>query len=712
MLRQNKNKILISVIAMGCSSIVTQIIILREFLSVFYGNELVIGIILSNWMLITGFGSYFEKHFKFSRKKYHIIIFQICIAVLPLVSVFLINYLKNIVFPAGSMNDIFDVFLSSFIILLPYCFINGMLFTLLCDYYSDISKSNKINKVYSFESLGSIVAGLIYNLILIFVLESFQSLTIICIINLSAALFLSVSIKKNVLSIGLIFLILISIVSLFFDIDKISKGFLFSGQKIVYRKDTPFGNLIVTKLDNQINFFENGVLLFATDNVINNEELVHYAMVQHKNPKNILLISGGFSGVFDEILKYKIHKIDYLEINPYIVDAGKKYTNFKDNPKINIINIDACLFLKQTKNLYDIILINLPEPATAQINRYYTVEFFKNLKTKLSDNGVVITGLQSVGNYISKEAAKNNSILYSSVKIFFKNILIIPGQKNYFILSDNNLTYNIPGEIKEKKITNSYVNEFYIDTLLLKARSEYILSNINKNEKQNKNFKPVLYFNELRYWLSYFKENYFWFFLMLLIIIILAITRVKFITLGLFTAGFSSSAIEIIILFSFQVIYGYIYQMTGIIISIFMAGLFLGALFLHKYVKTNIKNYAYLQFSIGVFSAVLPLVLLVLDKYSYDIIFVKTIFFLVTLIISTITGIIFTITSKLQKNEYNEIAANSYSADLFGGAVGALLVSALLIPLLGINNVCIFISILNFLIGIIILMKRKRKFIF
>ncbi len=49
------------VLSLGFTSTITQIILLREFLSVFYGNELVIGIILGNWMIITGIGSYLGK---------------------------------------------------------------------------------------------------------------------------------------------------------------------------------------------------------------------------------------------------------------------------------------------------------------------------------------------------------------------------------------------------------------------------------------------------------------------------------------------------------------------------------------------------------------------------------------------------------------------------------------------------------------------------
>ena len=63
-LTSNKNILLLCFVFkldLGISSIITQIILIREFLSVFYGNELILGIILANWLLLTGLGAYLGK---------------------------------------------------------------------------------------------------------------------------------------------------------------------------------------------------------------------------------------------------------------------------------------------------------------------------------------------------------------------------------------------------------------------------------------------------------------------------------------------------------------------------------------------------------------------------------------------------------------------------------------------------------------------------
>lgn len=43
---------------MGISSIVAQILLMREFLVSFLGNELTLGVILANWMILEATGAF------------------------------------------------------------------------------------------------------------------------------------------------------------------------------------------------------------------------------------------------------------------------------------------------------------------------------------------------------------------------------------------------------------------------------------------------------------------------------------------------------------------------------------------------------------------------------------------------------------------------------------------------------------------------------
>ena len=48
----------LAVVAIGVSDILTQLVLMRELLTVFAGNELVFGVILGGWLALMGAGAY------------------------------------------------------------------------------------------------------------------------------------------------------------------------------------------------------------------------------------------------------------------------------------------------------------------------------------------------------------------------------------------------------------------------------------------------------------------------------------------------------------------------------------------------------------------------------------------------------------------------------------------------------------------------------
>ena len=68
----------LSLFTLGFSSLITQVYLLRESIAVFNGNELVIGIVLGNWMLLTGGGAFLGKFFGKIRGKISFLIFLSC----------------------------------------------------------------------------------------------------------------------------------------------------------------------------------------------------------------------------------------------------------------------------------------------------------------------------------------------------------------------------------------------------------------------------------------------------------------------------------------------------------------------------------------------------------------------------------------------------------------------------------------------------------
>jgi len=75
--------------------------------------------------------------------------------------------------------------------------------------------------------------------------------------------------------------------------------------------------------------------------------------------------------------------------DPGFDQAGTKVFRILDDSRIHVINGDARRFIRQTKEKYDVVLVNLPEPSTFLINRFYTREFLMELQKVLNPGAVV-----------------------------------------------------------------------------------------------------------------------------------------------------------------------------------------------------------------------------------------------------------------------------------------------------------------------------------
>lgn len=692
-----------SVTALGISSIITQLILIREFMNVFFGNELVFGIILANWLFLNGLGSYIGRYTKGLKDKLMLLICsQITIAFLPFISITLVRMLKSLILIPGEMANIFTIIISSFFILFPYCVISGALLVVACSVLTIGKREGRIGKVYVMDNIGDILGGLLFSFILVFLFNPFEIALFTLIINLiPAALLLRIK-GKVYLSIFTTILMLISIIFFIsFDINMKTIKMMFYGQEIVYNGYSPYGNIVVTKTGNQLNFFENGLPLFSTQNIIANEETVHYAMIQHPNPKNVLLISGGISGTLNEILKYHPEILDYVELDPLILDVGRRFTKYLDR-RVNVIIQDGRMFVKNTKNKYDVVIIDLPDPSNAQINRFYTIEFFCELKRILNPEGVISLSLSSNENYMNVEIKNLNAIVYNSLKICFKNVIVIPGDKNFFVASDSELTYSIPEKIRKRGIETVYVNENYLFGKLTEDRIKYVMESVkDKKAGVNRDFTPLAYYYHMMYWLSLFGDiNLLLIFIPILLIILLAL-KIGPIPFAISSTGFSAAGIEIILVIGFQILYGYAYHYLGVIITMFMIGLAIGAFHMNKKLKKMRKiDMVKIEMLISLYSIILPLVLLFLSRLSgYSVISSLIVFPVLTLAIAIFVGMEFPIASKLHFKRIEYTAGVLYSADMIGACIGAFVISVILVPILGILNVCIILGILNVFSG-------------
>ena len=730
--------VLLAVGALGVSCVMTQLALMRELLGAFSGNELVLGVVLGNWLLLMGLGAGLGRASdKLRRPQAVLVVMQILVAVLPLVQVFLLRALRNVVFVRGAAVGVTGTVISAFILLLPYCLVAGYALILACSLLARKEGAAGIGRVYVADSLGSIVGGVLFSLVLVRFLDHAGILIYPAGLNLLAAGVMGFRAgHKRLSTLALALAIAATGAAVLVDLDGISTGWQYPRQHIVARANSPYGKLLVTESAGQFDFIENGIPLTSTRDDQHVEETVHYAMAQRPDARRVLLVGGGISGTAREILKYPVNGVDYVELDPLILKFGRKFLpeNLADS-RIRIINTDGRLFVRQTGEKYDVVIVDVPAPATAQLNRFFTVEFLAEVRRVLSPNGVVSFPLGHYENYVSPELARVLGSACQSLKQSFPNVLVIPGGQVFFLGSDGPLFEDIASRIESQGIKTKLMNRHYLDATLAADRMTDMQRATARPAALNKDFNPVLYNYYLRHWLSQFQTGFGVLQALLLVLLCIYLARLRGAAAVIFASGFAASALEIVLLLAFQVLCGSVYSQLGVIVTVFMTGLALGAMMVNKaspgfktgragcpqpaaaarserapYQKPA-RCLALLAFSIALFGLILPIMLVILSHvalFHTSTLAAQAAIGLLTFVLAALVGALFPLANR---NEFDGTVAGAsrlYTADFVGAFLGALLASTLLIPLFGVAGVCLLTAALNFLGGAMIQFRKAK----
>jgi spermidine synthase len=82
-----------------------------------------------------------------------------------------------------------------------------------------------------------------------------------------------------------------------------------------------------------------------------------------------------------------------VELDPDVAALAKKYFGIKDEPNFHLVNQDGRLFLQQSKDKYDIVLIDAYRGPFVPFH-LLTKEFYQVVKDHLADGGVVAQNVE------------------------------------------------------------------------------------------------------------------------------------------------------------------------------------------------------------------------------------------------------------------------------------------------------------------------------
>jgi len=696
----NKN---LSPFLLGMSAFITQIYLLREFGAQFFGNEISFAVCLASWFFWGGMGSLWTS--RFGQKGVSPVTRLLQILVLFSVVLAIIRFLRPLLgrYP-GEAIPLLPMVTTGFFLMSVVSFPLGALFVQNVRFLS-----GRLISVFIFESLGAAAAGIPVYFAVIPLLSNWKGAAL----GLVGIGFLSIPLqntKKDRWTAG----ILILVSALLFFSDRTLLRCAWKPFSLLQTKDTPYGKIQVIETGGQISVYVNSHRLYSFADRADAEETVHFNMLQRPEPLSVLLIGGGLGGTLDELLKYHNVDVDHVELDPSLIHTARPFLSdaereTMDNPRIHTIFEDGRLFLQRTKKTYEAVILDLPDPSTAQLNRFFTLSFFQQVRKKLQPNGIFSFKVQSSPHIISPELQSYLSLFYHTLREVFPEVRIVPGNSAVFLASDRSLTLDPEVLLDRMNALGLNVSHVGPGTLYDRLEPQRVLR-IEQSAQEgtsllNLDGKPVGYYLHSILWAKQFRGPEYRFLKTLqkssralfagLLFSTMAVFGLYFLIskkrsakflLPLAGMGLSSIVLEMVLILAFQARLGVLYRGLSLLFTCFMAGLFLGSRTAGRQKDPVPARLITLQAAITVLCGATALVLpFMRNMWSFS---------GILLLLGFLNGHLFVDANRLYLNS-GQNTGLGYGLDLLGSFFGALVSGIFLFPLLGQTLILLSLFFLN-----------------
>jgi spermidine synthase len=724
----------------GFASAIGQVLIVREMLVLFQGNELTSGLILGNWLLWTAAGSGLGgvlSHRLPPRRAALALNLLVMGGLLPLTILF-IRASRVIwairpgeVISPGAMLAICAS--GTFF----FCVASGFLFASAWRVHVAEAgeKGGQPILIYLGEAAGAALGGLAFYFVLLPHASALTTALATAAVIVPVIAFLLWQDRSmfghGPFRAGIIVAVplLLAMASVYSPAaDRISRGWQWGSEPLAVH-DTPYHNLALLRNQQQLTLFANGLWLFSVPDLQSAEYAVHPALLQHPDPQSVLLMGGGAAGLVDEILKHpSVGRLDYVESDPEIIRMARKYMPAAlslslNDARVHVFHADTASFVRNAPRAYDVVLLNSGDPVNAEMNRFYTQELFGKVRQILKPAGVFSFAVTSSPDIVGPAQTRLLRSLYETLRSAFPSVLVYPGEQARFFAGDGYRSLvRDPAElvrrIEARGLQLQYVREYYLFSNLSPMRLNYMESILRQGPAMpiNKDFEPTCYFQHLIVWsaqlhpgleqalealseIGWSKSVGALATAALLLLGVFFVGRPKptgGVAVSVAVVGGALMVLEIVLLLGFQVLEGFLYQQLALIIASFMTGMALGAAGAAWLTTTVVRPRFWLvavQATLCVFVLGVLKCLFVLQHhmqtYGGAPLPMSLIFSLMALTAGILGGLHFSLALKTVAGgtvPSAETAGKLYALDLVGAASGAVIASVFLLPLYGLTT--------------------------
>ena len=750
-------RVFLAILSLGAYSQVAQALLIREGLVVFYGNEISLGVFFASWLSWLALGSWLVLWMQKTQwVRQPLIWLPRLLLLLPailLVQVLLFRMVRLFLdVSASEFVPLGQLIVSQFLITAPGSLLLGISFPLGCKALQDSLLDapggegvRVISRLYIADALGALVGGMLFTFVLV---QWFGVVGSLCILTLLLALTMIglTAAGTPVRRLGLI-LGLLSVAIMLPPLQKVlerqMEGLRFStlqpGLQLQASRQTRYGHVALAQLGQQLSVVENGQIAqsFPLPLVVRQEAA--YFMAQAPGVKRVLSLGGFAGGLPAELLHYPVEQIEVVE------EDERAFAMVRDrlpeesrlaltDPRIRLHFMDGRRFVNRLpmQERYDLVLALNATPANAQSNRYFTLEFYRQIADHLGPGGVFCTQVSGASNYLGKVVQSFTGSVFHTLREVLPRVAVAPGDDYVYCASRaEGRVSEDPAEL-EKRYQNLPQKDQRISPRLFHSllQGEEIAYAHRQLEAApsvlNLDARPVTYYlNMLLWgqfsvggfadWMEQLRRLGTWVYLFpLLVFVGLWLLRSglqgferscqlrQSATLGLLVLGLIAMAAQLVVLFSYQAYVGFMFERVALLNGLFMTGLALGASLGQRLSRSGRTAYR-LVAVLGLTALALVAMPQLLARLGSTAGLQEAGYPLLSLLLGLLTGCGFPLGVRLTELERKTVVRSSgitQMADNFGGALGGLLTGALLVPLLGITWSCYLLALFALLTAV------------
>ncbi|MGD8869509.1 MAG: hypothetical protein PVI01_17965, partial [Gemmatimonadales bacterium] len=589
----------------GFVSILGQVVVLRELNVAFYGVELIYILAMGVWLLWTATGALIGRR-RYVPAPSMVGWLFVVFAVLMGADLVFIRCIRVIF---GGIPGAFLPFgaqiAAMLVALLPIGVLLGLLFQWAAKLY--VTESRVLAMAYAIESAGGLVGGLASTVLLALGVPNL-SIALLCgLAALTTVLWSRQLPRPHAVPAGIVTLLFALALTQAAQLDhQLTR---INHPDVVDSRDSPYGRITVAQRGGQTIVFDNDVIACESQSPAA-EELVHLPLAYVSDPHRVLLLGGGIEGLLQEILKLEPQRVDYVELNPVILDVANVYmpealrTALHD-PRVAIHRTDPRLFLRGAAG-YDAVLVATPSPTTGQSNRFYTKEFYADCARALNPDGVLAFRLTSSENLWTRAMTYRNASIYRALRSSFEDVVVLPGATNIVIAADRHLERDaerLAQRLAARRLDTRLVTPEYVEYLYTNDRFFSIAERLEGAAvPENTDAYPIAYRYSTMVWLSKFMLGLAnWeppadhagmvargaiviaFALVFVLLARRSVGGKRLVLVGL--AGFAGMVLETVVILHYQARSGVLFQNLGVLLMAFMAGLAVGAYDLRRVIR-------------------------------------------------------------------------------------------------------------------------------